>query len=220
MVSPEHDENAAGLNGGELDELGEEQTGAISEQEYSEGPEEEEFSANKLDESDDTETKPIPEEKNAHQPDRRGSSKKGLWVVSTIGLCVLIGIGYLHLKEEKFKGLPKQNSEPVPLARISGPEERVLLFDSFIIPIPENREFTYISLSISFKLPNKEIKRQMTDKKKEFRGIIYDILTEEISKRKEVPPLESLKKLIIGGVNSALSTGEVHKVYVTKFLAV
>ena len=220
MASPEHDENAAGPNGGELDELGEEQTGAISEQEYSEGPEEEEFSVNELDESDDTETKPIPEEKNAHHPDRRGSGKKGLWVVSTIGLCVLIGIGYLHLKEEKSKGLPKQNSEPVPLARISDPEERVLLFDSFIIPIPENREFTYISLSISFKLPNKEIKTLMTEKKKELRGIIYDILTEEISKRKQVPPLESLKKLIIGGVNSALSTGEVHKVYVTKFLAI
>ncbi|MBE9573778.1 MAG: hypothetical protein IMF20_01435 [Proteobacteria bacterium] len=220
MVSPEHDENAAGLNGGELDELGEEQTGAISEEENSEGSEEEEFPANELDESDDAKTKPSSGKKKTNQPDRRGSGKKGLWIVSTIGLCVLIGIGYLYLKEEKFKGLPRQNSETVPLARISGPEERVLLFDSFIIPIPENREFTYISLSISFKLPNKEIKRQMTDKKKEFRGIIYDILTEEISKRKEVPPLESLKKLIIGGVNSALSTGEVHKVYVTKFLAI
>jgi len=220
MASPEHDENEGGINKGELDELEEEQAGAISEQENSEGPEEEEFFANELDESDDIETKPIPEEKNAHQPDRRRSGKKGLWLVSAIGLCVLIGIGYLYLKEEKSKRLLRQNSKPVPVARISIPGEQLLLFDSFIIPIPENREFTYISLSISFKLPNKEIKRQMTDKKKEFRGIIYDILTEEISKRKEVPPLESLKKLIIGGVNSALSTGEVHEVYVTKFLAV
>ena len=220
MVSPEHDENAAGLNGGELDELGEEQTGAISEQENSEGPEEEEFPANELDESDDTETKPIPEEKSDHHPHRRGRGKKGLWVVSAIGLCILIGTGYLYLREEKSRELPGQNSETFPIARISIPEERVLLFDSFIIPIPENREFTYISLSISFKLPNKVIKRQMTEKKKELRGIIYDILTGEISKRKEVPPLEDLKKLIIGGVNSALSTGEVHEVYVTKFLAV
>lgn len=220
MASPEHDENAAGLNGNEIDEFEEEQTGAISEQENSEGPEEEEFSGDELDESDDTETKPIPGEKKAHQSDRRGSGKKGLWAVSAIGLCVLVGIGYLYPKEEKSKGLPGQNSETVPIARISIPEERVLLFDSFIIPIPENTEFTYISLSISFKLPNKEINRQMTEKKKELRGIIYDILTEEISKRKEVPPLESLKKLIIGGVNSALSTGEVHEVYVTKFLAV
>jgi flagellar basal body-associated protein FliL len=220
MASPENDENAAGLNGNELDELEEEQTGAISEQENSEGLEEEQFSGDELDESDDIETKPIPEEKNADQPDRRGRGKRGLWLVSAIGLCVLIGIGYLYLKEEKSKGLPRQNSETVPVARISIPGEQLLLFDSFIIPIPENREFTYISLSISFNLPNKEIKREMTEKKKELRGIIYDILAEEIGKRKQVPPLESLKKLIIGGVNSALSTGEVHEVYVTKFLAV
>jgi len=220
MASPEHDENAAGLNRGELDELVEEQTGAISEQENSEGVEDKQFSGDELDESGDTETKSIPEEKSDHHPHRRGSGKKGLWVVSAIGLCVLIGIGYLYLKEEKSKGLPKQNSETVPFARISIPGEQLLLFDSFIIPIPENREFTYISLSISFKLPNKEIKRQMTEKKKELRGIIYDILTGEISKRKEVPPLEDLKRLIVGGVNSALSAGEVYEVYVTKFLAV
>jgi len=217
---PEPAENEAERNGNELEELEEEQTGAISEQENSEGLEEGQFSGDELDESDDTETKPIPEEKKAHQSDTRGSGKKGLWLVSAIGLCVLIGIGYLYLKEEKSKGLPGQNSETVPVAVVSVPGEQLLLFDSFIIPIPENREFTYISLSISFKLPNKQIKRLMTEKKKELRGIIYDILAEEISKRKEVPPLESLKKLIIGGVNSALSTGEVHKVYVTKFLAV
>jgi flagellar basal body-associated protein FliL len=220
MASPEHNENAAGLNGGELDKLEEEQTGAISEQGYSEGPEEEALSANELDESDDTETKPIPEEKNAHHPDKRGSGKRGLWVVSAIGLCVLIGIGYLYLREERSRELPGQNSETVPIARISIPKEQVLLFDSFIIPIPENREFTYISLSISFKLPNKVIKRQITEKKKELRGIIYDIVTGEISKGKEVPSLEGLKKLIIGGVNSALANGEVYEVYVTKFLAV
>ena len=161
MVSPEYDENAAGLNGGELDELGEEQTGAISEQENSQGlkeeqlsgdelddteaepipepaenePErnadeleeleeeqtgaiseqgnseglkEEQFPGDELDESDDTETEPSAEGKNAHYPERRGSRKKGLWVASAIGLCVLIGIGYLYLKQEKSKGLPGQ----------------------------------------------------------------------------------------------------------------
>ncbi|MBW1715906.1 MAG: hypothetical protein JRJ77_08795 [Deltaproteobacteria bacterium] len=220
MASPENDEDATGLKGGELDELEEEETEEGSEQGRSEGLEEEQFSGDELDESDDAETKPIPGKKNAYHPDRRGSSKKGLWVVSAIGLCVLIGIGYLYLKEEKSKGLSRQHSETVPISMVSIPGEQLLPFDSFIIPIPENREFTYVSLSISFKLPNKEIRRQMTERKKELRGIIYDILTREMSNRNEVPPLESLKKLIIGGVNSALSTGEVHEVYVTKFLAV
>ena len=218
--SADRDEKQAELSGNELDELEEEQTGTISGQENSEGLEEEQLSGDELDDLDDTEAEPIPVSKNAHHPDRRGSRKKGLWVASAIGLCVLIGIGYLYLKEQKSRGLPGQESEAVAVTRISIPEEQVLLFDSFIIPISENREFTYISLSISFKLPNKEIKRQMTEKKKELRGIIYDILTGEISKRKEVPRLEGLKKLIIGGVNSALSSGEIHEVYVTKFLAV
>jgi flagellar basal body-associated protein FliL len=217
MASSEHDENAAGLDEGKLDELEEEQTGTIAGQENSEDLEEEQLSGDEL---GDAETKPIPEEKSDHHPGRRGSGKRGLWVVSAIGLCVLIGIGYLYLREEKSRELPGQNSETVPIARISIPKEQVLLFDSFIIPIPEDREFTYISLSISFKLPNNVIKRQMTEKKKELRGIIYDIVTGEISKGKEVPSLEGLKRLIIGGVNSALSTGEIHEVYITKFLAV
>jgi len=220
MASPERHENEAERNGNELEELEEEQSGAIAGSENSEGLEEEQLFGDELDDLDDTEAETIQVRKNAHHSKRRGSGKKGLWVASAIGLCVLIGIGYLYLKEEKSKGLPGQESETVPVARISVHKDQLVLFDSFIIPIPENREFTCILLSISFKLPNIEIKRQMMEKKAEFRGIIYGILSQEISKRKEVPPLEDLKKLIIGGVNSALSIGEVHEVYVTKFLAV
>ena len=220
MASPEHHENQAELSGNELGEVDEEQSGTISGQENSEGLEEEQLSGDELDDLDDTKAEPIPVRKNAHYPERRGSRKKGLWVASAIGLCVLIGIGYLYLKQEKSKGLPGQESETAPVARIPVPKEQLVLFDSFIIPIPENREFTCILLSISFKLPNIEIKRQMMEKKAEFRGIIYGILSQEISKRKEVPPLEDLKKLIIGGVSSALPRGEVCEVYVTKFLAV
>jgi flagellar basal body-associated protein FliL len=220
MASPERDENQAEPSGNELDELEEQGGGSISGQENSEGLEEERLFGDALDDLDDTKAEPIPVRKNAHYSERRGSRKKGLWVASAIGLCVLIGIGYLYLKQGKSEGLPRQESETVPVARIPVPKEQLVLFDSFIIPIPDNREFTCILLSISFKLPNIEIKRQMMEKKAEFRGIIYGILSQEISKRKEVPPLEDLKRLIIGGVSSALPRGEVREVYVTEFLAV
>ena len=52
MTSPENDENAEGINGGELDELEEEQTGAISEQENSQGLEEEQLSGDELDDTE------------------------------------------------------------------------------------------------------------------------------------------------------------------------
>jgi flagellar basal body-associated protein FliL len=69
-------------------------------------------------------------------------------------------------------------------------------------------------------VPNEELKREMMEKKDQLRGIIYDILREEIYKAKEIPSLKKLKEFIIRGVNIALSTGKVNEVYITKFLAV
>ena len=37
-------------------------------------------------------------------------------------------------------------------------------FESFIIPFREHGKFTYISLSISFELPNKELMDEMLEK--------------------------------------------------------
>ncbi|GAG19995.1 unnamed protein product, partial [marine sediment metagenome] len=98
--------------------------------------------------------------------------------------------------------------------------DQLLIFHSFVIPLKENREFTYISLSISFSVPNIELKREMIEKKGRLRGIIYDMLREEMNKVKEIPPLEKLKESITRGVNAALSAGKVNKVYITNFLAV
>ncbi|MBA7715303.1 hypothetical protein ES703_124344 [subsurface metagenome] len=114
-----------------------------------------------------------------------------------------------NLKEET----PQSN-------RLAIPEDQLLIFPSFVIPFKENKRFTYISLSISFNVPNKELKREMIEKKGQLRGIIYDMLREEIHKAKEIPPLKELKKCIIRGLNMTLSAGNVKEVYITKFLAV
>ena len=69
-------------------------------------------------------------------------------------------------------------------------------------------------------MPNKDLKREMIEKKNQLRGIIYDILRDEIHKAQEIPSLEKLKKFIIRGLNMTLSAANVNEVYITKFLAV
>ena len=132
----------------------------------------------------------------------------------------MIGIGYLYLKW-KGSNIPLNQKEGTSqINRLAIPKDQLLIFHSFVIPFKENRGFTYISLSISFNVPNIELKREMIEKKGRLRGIIYDMLREEMNKVKEIPPLEKLKESITRGVNTALSAGKVNKVYITNFLAV
>ena len=62
-------------------------------------------------------------------------------------------------------------------------------------------------------------REQMIQEKNRLRGIIYDMLTEEINGLKDVPSLEKLKKCIIRAVNGALSMGRINEAYITDFLA-
>ncbi len=156
---------------------------------------------------------PIPEEEISKSLEGKYREKKGLLLCIAIGLCLFIGIGYLYLKSNQKEEVPQVD-------RLSIPKDQLLICDSFVIPLEDNKKFTYISLSISFNVPNKELKREMMEKKDQLRGIIYDILREEIHKAKEIPSLKKLKEFIIRGVNIALSTGKVNEVYITKFLAV
>jgi hypothetical protein len=61
---------------------------------------------------------------------------------------------------------------------------------------------------------------EMIQEKNRLRGIIYDMLTEEINGIKDVPSLEKLKKCIIRAVNGALSMGRIKEAYITDLLAV
>ena len=212
------------ISGNELDESGGEESESI--------PEEKKFTGLELDELD---VPPIPEEEDSKGIERKFGEKKKLslcvaiglcrdkqrlLLCIAIGLCLLIGIGYLYLKWKKSNIPFNQKEETPQFNKLTIPKDQLLIFNSFIIPFKENKQFTYISLSISFYLPNKELRREMIEKKGQLRGIIYDILREEINKAKEIPPLKELKKFVIRGLNTALSTGKASEVYITKFLLV
>jgi len=213
-------------SGDELDESGDELD--EPEDEKSESvPEEGEFSGGELDESgdeldepEDEESEAIPEEEDSKGIEGKFRQKKRLLLCIAIGLCLFIGIGHFYLKWKKSNIPLNQKKDTRQVNRLAIPEAQLLIFPSFVIPSKENRGFTYISLSISFNVPNKELKREMIEKKGQLRGIIYDMLREEIHKEKEIPSLKKLKECIIRAVNMILSAGNVSEVYISKFLGV
>ena len=138
--------------------------------------------------------------------------KRKLFIASAIGLCLLTGAGYLSLQNKEEKA-----PEAIKLPVMSG---RSLVFDSFVIPFREHDKFAYLSLDISFRLMDRELAEEMTAKRDLLRGIIYDILREEVNKTGKLPLLDELKEHIIEGVNKALSSGKVKEAYVVDFLAV
>jgi len=181
----------------------------------------EQFSDDELDElskSDSEESESISEEGNSKGIWAKHRGKKRVSLCIALGLCLLIGIGYFYLKEKAFD-IP-QEEETTQLHGLKIPKDQLLLFPSFVIPLKEKKGFTYMSLSISFNVPNKELRQEIIAKKEQLRGIMYDMLREEINKTKEIPPLEKIKGFLTRRVNMALSAGKVNEIYITNFLAV
>jgi len=206
-------ENDDQFSGDELDESSksiDEENESISK--------EKQLSKDELGESGNEEGESVSVEGNSKGIWAKYRGKKGFSLFIALGLCLLIGLGYLYLKEKVFDIL--QEAETTQVHRLKVPEDQLLLFHSFVIPLEEKKGLTYISLSISFNVPNKELRREIVAKRKQLRAIIYDILREEINKIEEIPPLEKIKSFLTRRVNMALSAGKVNKVYITRFLAV
>ncbi|MBU0986739.1 MAG: hypothetical protein KKH68_05745 [Proteobacteria bacterium] len=173
------------------------------------------FSGNELDEPEDHEQVSAPEAYEYQAPVDGDTPKKRLPLLLgclVIGIGLLAGAGYYFLKNNNAVTLLVQRS-PIPA-------EQSLVFDFFVIPLKANTRFTYVSLSVSFKSRNQELIKEMTEKKDYFRGRLYEILNEEINKLTEVPPLDQLKLLIVGGVNRILLKGKVNNAYMMNYLAV
>ncbi len=156
---------------------------------------------------DELDVSSIPEEENSKGIERKNIGKKRVALFFVLGLSLLAGMGYLYIKVFWVNRLQVENN-------------KLLVFDSFVIPVKENKKYTYVSFSISFKLPNKKLEREMIEKKDQLRGIIYDVLIEEINRVKDFPSLERLNKFIIREVNGTLSAGKIIEASVKDFLAV
>ncbi len=220
-------ESSEQFSGNELDELNLEENESVPEPGTDEPPAGGEQEGSK--ESAKEESQSVHPDDNLKRIGGKQERKKRLilFIFILLGLNILLGIGYFFIKEEKPPassdqkgGLSHLEGGTVQINQLAIPKDQLLVFHSFVVPVKENKRFTYISLSISFNLPNKELRREMIEKKHQLRGIIYDILSAEIKKINEVPSFEKIKEVIIRGVNIALSAGRVNELYITEFLAV
>ena len=210
MTSLNKEDNTVQIAGDELDEPGDEESIEISGNELDEPGDEESksFAGKELNESKNKKSKALPKEKN------KSKGKKKLFLFFVTGICLLAG-GVYYFSQNKNEKEITSLAKTFPISH-----DQSFILDSFIIPFKGNQRITYISLNISFKLSNRELMGEMLEKKDQLRGIIYDILGEEINKVKDAPSIQKLKELIIRGVNKVLAAGEVSEAIITDFLPV
>lgn len=210
MTSLNKEDNTVQIAGDELDEPGDEESIEISGNELDEPGDEESkpFAGKELNESKNKKSKALPKEKN------KSKGKKKLFLFFVTGICLLAG-GVYYFSQNKNEKEITSRAKTFPISH-----DQSFILDSFIIPFKGNQRITYISLNISFKLSNRELMEEMLEKKGQLRGIIYDILGEEINKVKDAPSIQKLKELIIRGVNKVLTAGEVSEAIITDFLPV
>jgi flagellar basal body-associated protein FliL len=141
-------------------------------------PEEDNAESSAGEKIEDAENESTPEKGHSKGTGSRYVNKTNLalFIFIIIGLVFLLGIGYFYAREEKSHinpdqndRIPHQKEQKAQLNPLGIPKDQLLVLHSFVIPFEENKRFTYISLSISFKLPNKELKREMIEKKHQLR---------------------------------------------------
>ena len=172
-------------------------------------------SVDDLVESEDKEKKAFSRKKNIKNKPKKHVWKKKAFFYFVTGTLLLAGLSLYPLLKNRsdhvwipqLKWFHIQNSKSIK-------------FEAFIIPFREHGKFTYISLSISFELPNKELMDEMTEKNNWIRGIIYNILCDNIYVLENVSSLMRLKKFIINNVNDILTSGKVNEAIISDFSTV
>ena len=172
-------------------------------------------SVDDLAESEDKEKKAFFKKKNIKNKPKKHVWKKKAFFYFVTGTLLLAGLALYPLL--------KNRSDHVWLPQLkwfSIQNSKSIKFEPFIIPFREHGKFTYISLSISFELPNKELMDEMIEKNNWIRGIIYNILCDNIYVLENVSSLMKLKKFIVNKVNNILTAGKVDNAIITDFSTV
>ena len=172
-------------------------------------------SVDNLDESEDKEKKAFFQKKNTKDKPKKHVWTKKAFFCFVAGSLVLAGLSLYPLLKNRHGNVWIPHLKWFPVQ-----DSKSIKFETFIIPFREHGKFTYISLSISFELPNKELMDEMLEKNNWIRGIIYNILSENIYVLENVSSLMKLKKFIINNVNDVLTSGRVDKAIITDFSTV
>jgi len=146
--------------------------------------------------------------------------RKGIWLIIAMALCLSTGLGGGYLRWQANNRNISNNGEVREVYRFPVLKEQLLMFKSFVIPLKQNMKFTYMSMSISVNVLDKNVKKEVEEKEDQLRGIIYDSLKEEIDRSNEAPSLDRLKHVIETVTNKALSSEKVRGVFITEFLCV
>ncbi|MEE8398739.1 MAG: hypothetical protein V3S89_07020 [Desulfobacterales bacterium] len=172
-------------------------------------------SGNELDDTA-TEVLPVQDEAKTGNAEKKFWAKRGRWPLLAAGLCaggLLATIVLWHGPQEPEDDLPKVYRQTIAMAE-------PLRLEGFVVPLSNDEAFSYLSVSVVLKIQQGVSAEELMEKKGVLRGTIYDILMRESSKTGMLPSLETLKRLIITGVNRELTTGGVIEVYVNQYLAV
>ena len=140
--------------------------------------------------------------------------KRTLFLFLVAGVCLLVGGSYYIFQHKSGNEIiSRSNIFPIP-------HDKSIIFESFILPIQKKQGYAFISLNLLFELSNMTLKEEIGEKKEQIRGIIYDILEQEIHRVEDTDALEKLKTLIIIRTNTVLISGEVREVFIINFMVV
>ena len=227
------DEEVAEIFGHELDEPGDEKSEEVAgddpddptsehsekvagdELDASDVSESKSFAGNEVNRSKDKQSKPYTEKKiKFNDIKKKLRDKRTLFLFLVSGVCLLVGGSYYFFQHKNGKEInSRSNIFPIP-------HDKSIIFESFILPIQKKQGYTYISLNILLELSNIKLKGEIGEKKDQLRGIIYDILEQEIHRVEDANALDKLKALIISRTNTVLTSGEVREAFIINFLVV
>jgi flagellar basal body-associated protein FliL len=132
-----------------------------------------------------------------------------------------VAYGLKHWLTHPGEVRQKVTSTQVYQASIRSDSCSLLDLAAFVVLLPEDEDRAYLSLSISVRLSNTNVYREIEKKKTFFRGVIYGILDKAVKAgSSQIILNEQLKRDIIGALNGLLGTGAIDDIYFTKFLVV
>lgn len=160
----------------------------------------------------------------SHQSEKRWFPRKHRKVIAGLGLALFIFLGVCGLKRWHIHpegDLQRVAYTSVYRAPITRGSADILDLASFVVLLAENEDRAYLSLSISVKLSNSNVYREMEKKKTFFRGVVYRVLDKAAKAGSpQIMSKEQLKRDIIGALNGLLVTGTADDIYFSKFLVV
>ena len=180
--------------------------------------------------TEDTEAEPDDSREDTATPSNLQSVKRwclrqhkkaiaGLVLGLFISPLVAYGLKYWHTHPGEVH--QKVTSTQVYQASIRSDSCTLSDLAAFIVLLPEDEDRAYLSLSISVKLSNSNVYREIEEKKTFFRGLIYGALDKAVKAGSSQMILnEQLKRDIISALNGLLVTGAIDDIYFTKFLVV